>query len=93
MTNELPTIYKIEHYYTSGEGSSEDSFTTKEEALKAFHALVEEIKEEWTAEDDVIDYAKLWSCKQEEDEDETDEENILFWTFTYGFTDYDPPCE
>ena len=95
MTNEQPTIYKFAYYYTTGDGSNDsDPYTNKDEAIEAFHEMVkEEITDEWTEEDDVIDYAKLWSCKQLEDEDETDEESILFWTFTYGFTNYDPPFE
>ena len=87
------TIYKFAYYYTSGDGSNDsDSYTNKEEALKAFKEFInEEILEDFTEEDDVIDYAKLWA---EDSEDEDAEiENILFWTFEHGYTDYDPPSK
>ena len=43
--------------------------------------------------DDIIDYAKLWSCKEDEDDEELESENLLYWTFELGFTDYDPPTK
>lgn len=85
------TIYKFAYYYTSGDGSNDsEPYTNKDEALEAFRSMVdEEIKDEWTQEDEVIDYAKLWSCSSDVDSD--DEVNLLFWTFELGYTDYDPP--
>lgn len=84
------TIYKFAYYYTSGDGSNDsEPYTNKEEALEAFKEFVnDEIIEDFTQEDDVIDYAKLWA----EDEEGEEEENLLFWTFELGYTDYDPPC-
>lgn len=85
------TIYKFAYYYTSGDGSNDsEPYTNKEEAIKDFKLMVEEeIKDEWTQEDEVIDYAILWSCKDAEDPGE--DVNHLYWTFELGYTDYDPP--
>lgn len=91
MTNKTKTVYKFAYYYTSGDGSNDSSpYATYEEALKEFKEFVQsEILDDFTEEDDIIDYAKLWQC----DEDGEEEENLLFWTFELGYTDYDPPTK
>jgi hypothetical protein len=89
------TIYKFAYYYTTGDGSNNsEPYTNKEEALEAFKQFIqEEIIEDFTEEEEMewIDYAKLWA--EDEDDEDAEEENILFWTFELGYTEYDPPCK
>lgn len=89
MTNTLS--YRINYFYESGEGSEAESFTNEAEALTAFKEMVEELKEEWETEPTVVDYAMLYSCVFDEEEEENDIKHILFWTFDWGFTENDPP--
>ena len=91
----MSTIYKFAYYYVSGDGSNDsEPYTNKEEALEAFKECVNyEILDDFTEEQIIenIDYAKLWS-EDSEDED-AEVENILFWTFEHGYTEFDPPCK
>ena len=88
------TIYKFAYYYTSGDGSNDsEPYTDKEEALKAFKEFVnDEIIEDFTEPEEMenIDYAKLWA--EDSDDEDAEVENILFWTFEHGYTEFDPPC-
>ena len=80
----MSTFYCFAYYYNSGDGSNDsDPYTDKEEALKAFKECVQdEIIADFSQEHEVIDYAKLWSV------DEDDEEvNIMFWSFEHGYTE------
>ena len=92
---EQPTLYKFAYYYTSGDGSNDNGpYATYDEALKEFKEFVQsEILDDFTEEDDIVDYAKLWSCKEDEDGEELEFENLLYWTFELGYTDYDPPTK
>ena len=94
----MSTVYYFAYYYNSGDGSNDsDPYTDKKEAIEAFKELVrDEIIADFTQEDDVIDYAKLWSVEEEPDEEldsDGEQTNILFWTFEHGYTDYDPPSK
>jgi hypothetical protein len=87
------TTYKFAYYYTTGDGSNDsESYTSKEEALKDFKEFVnDEIIEDFDEEDNVIDYAVIWA--EDSEDEEADVENILFWTFEHGYTEFDPPCK
>jgi hypothetical protein len=84
----MQTTYKFCYYYVYGDGSNDsDAYTDKEEAIKDFKEFVnDEIISDFSAEDDVIDYAILFK-------DDDEREGILFWTFEHGYTDFDPPCK
>lgn len=90
---EQSTVYKFAYYYKSGDGSNNNGpYTSYDEALKEFKEFIQsEILDDFTQEDDVIDYAMLWSCNEDTDGDDENERGILYWTFELGYTDYDPP--
>ena len=83
----MSTIYKFAYYYTAGDSSCvSDHYTNKEEAINAFKEFVnDEIIEEFSQEDDAIDYAKIWAEDSQDEDAEID--NIMFWSFEHGYTE------
>ena len=91
----MNTIYKFTYFYVSGDGSAEsEPYTNKDEALKAFKEFVnEDIINDFSEEELIehVDYAKLWA--EDSDDDDSEVDNILFWTYEHGYTEFDPPCK
>ena len=93
-------IYKFAYWYLSGDGSCEsDPYTDKEEAIKAFKEFVnDELIDDFTEEElkEHVDYAMLWAEDSGEPSGEPsgdEQKGILYWTYEYGYTDYDPPSK